>query len=264
MRYINISDSPPKDWLEEAERLTEQLKKATSAKKRQKIITENEKHWRKDVFRDWLIDQFHRKCWYSEAKESVSSYHVDHFRPKGRVTELDGSNRTGYWWLAFDWRNYRISGELLNVKKRDQFPLRDGHAAEPFDENSLKLEASMLLDPRTEGDASLLSFNEGGEASKAEGIDEEDKLRVEITIDILGLNKRRCLVENRADKWVECSIQIHRYQNAAGPLPLKKLERALAVIRLKELVKYEEEFSSVALACVGKTAPEALYKQVIG
>ncbi|MTJ51968.1 hypothetical protein FJR38_04410 [Anabaena sp. UHCC 0253] len=107
-----------KEWLEEAEKITCQLKSAISEDERKKIIEKNEGHWRKDIFRNWLIDQFYRKCWYSEAKESVSSYHVDHFRPKGRAKELDGSSRDGYWWLAFEWHNYRISGELLNVKKR--------------------------------------------------------------------------------------------------------------------------------------------------
>lgn len=265
MRRVIITGTPPEDWLAEATRLTEKLRTATSDDERQTIIDDNEKHWRKDEFRNWLIEQFHRKCWYSEAKESVSSYHVDHFRPKGRVKGLDGKTREGYWWLTFRWDNYRISGQLLNVKKQDVFPLVAGHPALAFDEHSLQLEEPILLDPCIEDDTSLISFNDAGEATCADDIDDVDKLRVEKTIEILGLNT--CaggrLVENRAEKWTECQQEIQSYKNASGPQALKCFQRASAVTRLKNLIKYEAEFSSVALACITKTAPEPLYKQVI-
>jgi hypothetical protein len=39
------------------------------------------------------------KCWYSEAKDRVSYWEVDHFRPKKL-----------YPWLAFDWKNFRLCG----------------------------------------------------------------------------------------------------------------------------------------------------------
>lgn len=265
MRYVVITGKPPDIWLEEAEQLTEQLKNASSEEERKKIIEKNEKHWRSNTFRDWLIDQFKGKCWYSEAKESVSSYHVDHFRPKGRVTNLDGSSSEGYWWLAFEWNNYRISGQLLNVKKKDLFPLNYGHPAQPFDTPSFMIEAPVLLDPRKQNEASMISFDESGEATSAKNIDDDDKLRVNHTIDILGLNREPRLVKNRAEKWNKCFFAILEYNNASK-LPhqaLKELSRILAANKLKEMIKYGEEFSSVALACIIKKAPEPLSKQVI-
>lgn len=266
MRYVIVTGKPPDTWLEEAEQLTEQLKNASSEEERKQIIEKNEKHWRSNTFRDWLIDQFKGKCWYSEAKESVSSYHVDHFRPKGRVTNIDGSFREGYWWLAFEWNNYRISGELLNVKKRDLFPLNYGSYAQPFDTKGLEIEAPILLDPCVEDEASLISFNEVGEAIPAEGIDDADEWRVDKTIDILGLNKLGRLVSNRSAKWNECLLEIIEYKKPSeedNHQALKLVRRASAVRKLKKMVKYEEEFSSVALSCITKTAPESLYKQVI-
>ena len=265
MRHIVIKSTPPAEWQEEAKRLTELLQNARSNDEREQILGHYAPHWRNNAFRDWLIEQFHRKCWYSEAKESVSAYHVDHFRPKGRVKDINGNFREGYWWLAFRWENYRISGQLLNVKKQDVFPLVAGDPAKAFDEDSLQLEAPVLLDPCVEDDASLVSFNEGGEATCADGIDDVDKLRVEKTIEIIGLNScaHGRLVENRADKWIECQLEILTYKNASGPQAVKCVRRASAVARLKNLVKYESEFSSVALACIKKTAPEPLYKQVI-
>ena len=100
---------------------------ATSIVQRAKIgaiIESNEELWRDDRIRNWLLSQFNNKCWYSEAQESVSSVHVDHYRPKGRFKqELGGETEEGYWWLAFDLSNYRICGQLLNVNKGDLFPI---------------------------------------------------------------------------------------------------------------------------------------------
>jgi hypothetical protein len=48
------------------------------------------------------------KCWYCEEKTARFTYHVDHFRPKGRVKDKGRDPELGYWWLAFDYRNYLI------------------------------------------------------------------------------------------------------------------------------------------------------------
>ena len=90
------------------------------------IIEDNKDLWKDDRVRDWLLKKFNNKCWYTEAQDSVSTLHVDHFRPKGRKKD-DRTKKVedSYWWLAFEWTNYRICGELVNVKKRDVFsPLR--------------------------------------------------------------------------------------------------------------------------------------------
>ena len=76
------------------------------------------------------------KCWYSEAPDAVSDWHVDHFRPKKRTLDEDKTEHEGYHWLAFDWRNYRIAGSYTNSPHRDgqgvtrgkwdYFPLANG------------------------------------------------------------------------------------------------------------------------------------------
>ncbi|MDM3845643.1 MAG: hypothetical protein PT116_11485 [Aphanizomenon gracile PMC638.10] len=264
-KHLKQDIFPLKKWLEESEKITEKLKNAISEDERNKIITKYEKHWKKDIFRNWLISLFHGKCWYTEAKESVSSYHVDHFRPKGRVQELADSFRDGYWWLAFEWNNYRIAGELINVKKKDMFPLVYGYPAKPFDEKSLAIEAPVLLDPCIESEASLISFNDAGEAIPAEDIHTEQIFRVEKTIEILGLNRLGRLVNSRSLTWNKCLFKILEYKNAASVLPhqaLIQVKQASAVKELKQMVKYEEEFSSVAIACIEKMAPGHLRKQI--
>ena len=49
---------------------------------------------------------------------------VEHFRPKLEVKELyKEQNREGYWWLAFDYHNFRVCGNVGNRKKGGWFPL---------------------------------------------------------------------------------------------------------------------------------------------
>ena len=33
---------------------------------------------------------------------------VEHFRPKKEAKALDANSRDGYWWLAFDYMNFRV------------------------------------------------------------------------------------------------------------------------------------------------------------
>ncbi len=91
MRRVYIDDTPPKDWVEKAEKITKDLLSAKTKEKLREILDKHEGFWRDDGIRDWLLKQFHNKCWYTEAEESVSAYHVDHFRPKGRITNDDKS-----------------------------------------------------------------------------------------------------------------------------------------------------------------------------
>jgi uncharacterized protein (TIGR02646 family) len=270
MRPVVITGIPSQEWLDEAERLTQLLRDATSKEEREEIIEGNQSHWINAAFRDWLIEQFHQKCWYSESRESVSSYHVDHFRPKGRIKKLDGTFEEGYWWLAFRWENYRISGQLVNIRKSDRFPLARSYKAVSCNDNSeddecLQYESPYLLDPCKDDEAWLISFRENGEAAYA-GTDEDEKHRVDFTIDILDLNgksKQNRLVNNRHLVWTKCALTIEDHKSLSGFKPLDKVKKIMLVKKLKEMIQNEEEFSSVAIACLQKTAPEPLCKQVM-
>jgi hypothetical protein len=270
MRKVRVPEGqlPPADWLAEAEAACAELANAKSEAERNAIIEAKQKLWRDDRIRGWLLGLFHNKCWYSEAKDAVSAYHVDHYRPKGRVTDVGRVNpEPGYWWLAFRWQNYRICGQLINVKKNDVFPLVSGHRAAADDAGSLSLEAPALLDPTTD-DARLISFEmdeDGCRAVPSGGADEEDRDRVVTTIEVIGLNRLDRLNSKRADVWEECREKLASYAATAGePFALKRLRRALIVVDLKKRVAYESEFSSVAEACVRKVGSELVCAQVFG
>lgn len=264
MRKVRISGAPPADWVEEAEQVTAQLRAAPNEAARKAIIDANEGFWRDDRIRNWLLAQFNNKCWYSESFDSTASIHVDHYRPKGRIkSKLGGPTCEGYWWLAFNWENYRICGQLLNVKKGDLFPIIEGARCNPIDPVSLQLEAPVLIDPITD-QTRLISYERDEDsciAVPAAGIDAPDQDRAVRTIEILGLNLRDRLNAKRRDTWDECLMQIVSYQSAqatTGAYVLKQVIQAKVKSQLKEKIKYEAEFSSVVEACIEKNAPQAL------
>lgn len=265
MRRVIITGTPPQDWVTDAQAVTKKLRKARSKTARDAIIEANEKLWRDDRIRDWLLGQFNNKCWYSEAMDSVSSIHVDHYRPKGRVKQEHGAKlEVGYWWLAFDWSNYRICGQLLNVKKWDLFPICEGVRCTPNNPVSLELEAPTLIDP-LEDDTRLISYEKdeaGCIAVVAGDVGDLDIVRAEKTIEILGLNLRPRLNEKRNEFWDKCMMKITEYQHAQGPQALRRVLQASAMSTLKEMIAYSAEFSSVSEACIRKNAPEPLIAAV--
>jgi hypothetical protein len=197
------------------------------------LIEENENLWRDDRIRNWLLSQFNSKCWYSEAQETVSSIHVDHYRPKGRISDdVTTATCAGYWWLAFAWSNYKICGQLLNVKKRDVFPFANNLRGNPDDLASLHLESPILIDPRTD-DARLISFDVQDEetcaaipAGNMEAVQIERATR---TIDILGLNRLPRLNSKRAARWGECLTEIANWVKHVTHLPRAAPSQPLAI-----------------------------------
>jgi len=102
---------------------------------------------------------------------------------------------------------------------------------------------------------------DGCRAISAADNDEQDGLKAERTIEILGLNIRNQLNRKRKDKWDQCLRHIQNYRSAnktCGAHALKSIFQAVAVTELNELRRYAAEFSSVADACIEKMAPEAL------
>ena len=115
----------------------------------------------------------HNKCWYCETRQERSDNVVDHFRPKNRVAECP--DHKGYWWLAFDWRNYRFSCTYCNSRRKDQntgaiggkqdyFPLLDEKARAYSPDDDINAEQPCLLDPTRATDPGLLWFQQDGQA----------------------------------------------------------------------------------------------------
>jgi hypothetical protein len=95
MIYIRVDqDQMPADWLQRANQLTEELRQLPTPEERKDFIRRHAGFWSR--IKDQLKRISHGKCWYTEAPDCVSDLHVDHFRPKGRAADLDGSEHEGY------------------------------------------------------------------------------------------------------------------------------------------------------------------------
>lgn len=254
MRYIPLTESPPADWLQKANQILEELKAASDAQTRKEIIDRNSKVW--GELKDWLLTLSHQKCWFSEAKDCFSHWDVEHFRPKKSAKEEDGTEYEGYWWLAFDWHNFRICGNVGNRKKGTYFPLCIGscRAAKPTDD--LRQENPLLLDPADPDDPNLLSFDLEGKAIPAPDLNDEwDRKRVEYSVKRYNLDFGP-LEAKRKIVWSNCWTHIQQYRqelqrlndDATNSIARNQVKEKAKTIR--DMLEADKEFSAVARACV--------------
>jgi uncharacterized protein (TIGR02646 family) len=139
------------------------------------------------------------KCWYCECKQDRSDLQVDHFRPKNRVT--GEKTHSGYWWLAFEWTNFRLACTFCNCVREDsetdevggkgnKFPIFDDvprmcRRGDPPDRPK-------LLDPCIRRDVEALKFKPNGLPEPAStDAGSEDFIRAEETINVFSLRHSR-------------------------------------------------------------------------
>lgn len=167
--------APSKDWLRKADEVTRKLQCMEDDEERTRYINKRARLW--SELKERLFELSHGKCWYCEAKEERSDYHVDHFRPKNRIHDDNGVRHDGYWWLAFDWRNYRLACSYCNSPhkgtdgksrgKSDLFPIKDETWRATGPDCDVDDEMPLLLDPTIQGEPELLWFMEDGKAYPA-------------------------------------------------------------------------------------------------
>jgi uncharacterized protein (TIGR02646 family) len=250
MIYIDrTGHAPDAAWIVRADNLTKQLLVEAEAATRNQIIDDNQVLW--GELKDFLLGISQNKCWYSESRDAYAHYHVDHFRPKKEALGIDKKDKGGYWWLAFQWTNYRVCGGAGNVRKGAKFAVRTNKANQPAD--SIDDEIIYFLDPCEEEDVLKITFNEHGEMSSitATGWDYE---RATYTIESLNLNFK-LLKEKRKETWVKCyslikDTQILMDQNDIAPSASRRGQIKEKIRQLKELVKTTSEFSATAKACL--------------
>lgn len=259
MIYIDITNKqPPKDWCQKAEIATERIKHISDMAERNAFIKTN-RLWAE--LKDWLLSLSHGKCWYTEAKEIASDYDVDHFRPKNKAKNLDGTEREGYWWLAFDWKNYRIAGTICNRPHNNEsdeprgkgyfFPLHTNCTPANGPYCDLDDEIIYILDPTNPVDPTLLTFDETGYPMP---ISEEKWIyeRVKVTIKLLYLDYRP-LVDERKKVWNKCNLLINEAQNIMldGHTSAAKQTKLKGIFKqLMKMASPESELSSTASACL--------------
>ncbi|ULO04734.1 hypothetical protein H1230_16325 [Paenibacillus sp. 19GGS1-52] len=135
--------------------------------------------------RQKLTELFHRKCAYCESfYAGTGLLEIEHFRPKAEVKQARDvpKQRTGYYWLAWEWKNllpschnrncvinqYVVGGDTPEVKvlrgKGNLFPLLDNKMRVSHHENSDSLanEIPLILNPCEDDPRKYLEFSDEG------------------------------------------------------------------------------------------------------
>lgn len=184
MRYIDFSIIDQNDpdviaWVKRAKQCNQELAKKNTHVERKEFMKSNS-IWQ--AFKPILIKYYGEKCWYSECDLIGSFADVDHFRPKNKSTDEDKNVilQDGYWWLAYDYLNYRLScndsnRSFGNGGKNDIFPLKKGSVPARVGK---KDDIPILLDPCVKSDSELIDCNEIGEIISL-STDKYDKMRVD-------------------------------------------------------------------------------------
>lgn len=264
------------DWLNRAELLTKTLMafedddgsipekdRKTAEQKRRAFIDKHHDVWAE--LKDTLLRWSHGKCWYSELKDQGSDFHVDHFRPKFRVRSEGSPEREGYWWLAFDWTNYRMAVSWVNSLhgseegpargKADYFPLGTGSAVVTAPGGDLRTERPVLLDPVEPLDVLLLDYDETGLPVPTDG--GWNGTRAMETRRILHLDAPR-MNDARQKVWRDCEQLISL---AANGMSIKEddyrardaVTVGQAIGLICEMLRPDAPLSAVAHACVLKS-----------
>jgi hypothetical protein len=255
MRFINLDGKEPEQaWRDKAADLSDQLDLAATKEERDTLIKANSGVW--SELKPWLLQHSRGKCWFSEARDVFSHYDIEHYRPKNAARDLDGSEQgEGYWWLAFNWKNLRICGNVGNRKKGAYFPLRAGtHRATAVDRN-IEDELPYLLDPTRLEDTLLLCFDENGDVNSLPDLDEWSRARVDETIKRYKLREHEPLMEARRDIWSRCVREVNCCQVLMAELSKSPSATKRALVReqmrkLQEMVLPDAEFSVVASECL--------------
>lgn len=172
MRFIDLETILPRirNLLADLQVAQDTALAEPNAKRRSHIIDANQQRW--TALRRAFEEASFEKCWYTECKSPGADNDIDHFRPKGKVRE--DKAHPGYYWLAFNWKNMRLSCQRANRPrippgsrvaggKSTHFPLLATGVRARAPGDNLSLEHPALLDPTEPGDPIILTFRPNGE-----------------------------------------------------------------------------------------------------
>ena len=262
MRYIDLSIIKTTDpdvvaWLSDAKSHLGELSKLATHDDRKKYMTKYN-IW--SQFKPILIRYYGEKCWYSECSLEGSFGDVDHFRPKGKSTDDKKIIilSDGYWWLAYDYLNYRLSCEKSNRNfggggKNDMFPLKPGTI--PATQGN-KNDIPILLDPCVDSDVALIDCNEAGEIV-ALSTDPYEILRVDISKRIYNWD---CFNAARKKIRSKCKTALELFEMAYESNPNNM---AASISQICDLVDPETPYSSFAKRYIQLKIQDKPYKDVI-
>jgi len=287
MIYINPNRIHiPQSWEQRATELKAELLALSDDKRAEFIKAKRDETWGHDALLDSLRGVVGNKCWYSEILLAGADPNVDHFRPKGKVREIDnetlvpnGVESDGYWWLAFDSGNFRLSSMHSNQRrvdtntnggKWDYFPV-EGARAQPTVNLNLINEVVLPFDPCSYTDVTLMWFGPDGKpgfSNWRRNPSQHEIKRMKITIWLYHLDKHETAIRRSnaveeikiALKNADAIYQIWQIKGGApGEYEKSLLDTALAGINFK--ISDESEFAGAKRSAVQIARSEYLWME---
>lgn len=258
MRYIDIERLEPlitTKWLAKARAAYEEIKNLPEIERAEKINSKSA-IWT-EIKKD-LKKLSHGKCWYCESRQVRFDKAIDHYRPKNAV--LEAPTHRGYWWLAFDWQNYRYSCEHCNeirvVQERGgkgaYFPLLD-ESKRVYDEmGDILQERPVLLDPIKPLDVGLITFQADGTVQSYYREDEQPTFFLRASTSILRYHLNHPDIVEQRQRYVYEKIKGliskgdgHFSRAVKGDVSAETSCNQIATFLL-EMTKEEAEYSMMA------------------
>lgn len=260
MRFIDLEELKPKvrDLIPGLEAARDAVLAEADPIRRAELISAQRARW--VALRDVFSTFSHGKCWYVECKNPGTDDDIDHFRPKLGVKE--DPTHPGYYWLAFDWTNLRLSCHRANRPrinpeaggtggKSGHFPLVDPRARAFTPAEGRGHEVPALLDPTNVLDVALLTFRQSGEVDLSPEfkgqLGPEAKLaasRLILHLDWPAFREARVILYNKIERTVDRGER-EAPRNFDGT---HSASHAFvdAIRDLKNAMKAEEEYSAAA------------------
>ena len=222
------------------------------------VIKANEGHWKDGVLRDYLRSLSFNKCWYTEIFFGADYPQVEHFRPKNSVkNETKTVCHSGYWWLAFEFSNYRLAKPMPNIRKGIYFPLRRRALAACDPSMPLHYEIPMLLDPTNDDDVSMIAFNALGQPEPCHepitDLTQWDRERIEFSIKVYGLDDP-VICDRRKEIWVQITsmfneVRVYKTKYDEDECLISKGKAEVLIEELMKFLEPEQEFTALIRDC---------------
>ncbi|WP_131450784.1 HNH endonuclease family protein [Flavobacterium subsaxonicum] len=287
MIYINPTRIIiPPEWDSKIKELKKELLLKDEDKRTAFINSKREESWGHPDILNSLRNVVGNKCWYSEVDLTGADPNIDHFRPKGKVKEIDVDSLsatkdecTGYWWLAFDSANFRLSSMHTNQRRVDEttdggkwdfFPI-DGKRAIEKTQLALINEAVLPFDPCSATDVSLMWFGPDGKPGfkdwrRVPTLHEQRRLKVTVWLfhlDKLELATKRANAMEEIRTALQSADAIYQIwtQKGQGATDQEKnfFDRALADI--KKNVSDEAQFAGAKRCALQIARSEYLWME---
>jgi 5-methylcytosine-specific restriction endonuclease McrA len=277
MRFIDLEELKPliRHLLVSLQEAQQAVNQESDPERRADLIKRNRTRWVE--CRDALSKLSYDKCWYIECKNPGTDDDVDHFRPKSGVVE-EGSH-PGYYWLAFDWTNFRLSCHRANRPRKDSstgetggkaahFPLVDPKGRAWNEDDDLSREVPALLDPTVLTDITMLTFKPDGDADLAPSHkgDSVAEFRFELSRQYLHLNwptfrEERVTLYNKIERTIDRGAKLAPY----GPSGIHNMTEAFHNILkdLRRLMDPKSEYSMAARAYIESFGHEWWVRDIV-